>query len=434
MRAVERYMFRDTEHNDPVPSRLTRRLGMTDAIAVGLAAMLPGIFAALGPAVAAAGAWSLLGLALAAVVAWCNGESCAQLAACHPRSGGAYAYGRIRLGPAWGFLAGTAFLVGKVAAAAAVAGAVGAHLFPNGGTAVALLVLAALALVNAAGIRQTAVVSRVGAVVVAVVLVVVGVVALVAGGDGTTTPATAAVEGHLDVRRLLESAALLFFAFGGYARIATLGEEVGAPARVVPRAIRSALAIAAAVYLLTLTAALATLGSAGVASSGAPFRALAEATGIGVLGDVVHVGVVVGAVCGLLSLLTALSRTTFAMAADGELPSVLGGVHPRRRTPNRADIAVFPAVAALVVVGGVPALVGAGALFTLLYYAVANAAALRLTDAERTRPAAQSAVGLGGCLVLASALAPSQIVVAVLVLGAALAARQLASTITKGTA
>lgn len=434
MRAVERYMFRDTEHNDPVPSRLARRLGMTDAIALGLAAMLPGIFAALGPAVAAAGAWSLLGLAVAAVVAWCNGESCARLAVRHPRSGGAYAYGRIRLGPAWGFLAGTAFLVGKVAAAAALAGAVGAHLVPGAGTAVALFVLAVLAVVNGAGIRQTAFVSRVGAVVVGVVLVVVAGVALVAGGDGGTTTTVAAVDGRIDVGRLLESAALLFFAFGGYARIATLGEEVGAPARVVPRAIRSALAIATAVYLLALTAALATLGAAGVASSDAPFRALAEATGIGVLGDIVRLGVVVGAVCGLLSLLAALSRTTFAMAADGELPSALAGVHPHRHTPNRADIAVFPAVATLVVVGGVPALVGAGALFTLLYYAIANASALRPLAGERTRPAARSVVGLGGCLVLASALAPSQIVVAVLVLGAALAARQLASTITKGTA
>ena len=96
--------------------RLARRLGLGDAVAIGLAAMIgAGVFAVWAPAAQSAGAGLIVGLAIAAFVALANAASTAQLAVRYPESGGAYRYGRERLGEWPGFLAGWGFVVGKLA-------------------------------------------------------------------------------------------------------------------------------------------------------------------------------------------------------------------------------------------------------------------------------------------------------------------------------
>src|SRR3954466_8612261 len=121
-------------------TQLQRRLGTGDAVVVGLGAMLgAGIFAALSPAAQAAGSALLLGLAGAAVVAYCNATSSARLAALYPESGGTYVYGRRRLGPFWGYLAGWSFVVGKTASCAAMALTFASYVAPHVARAVAAL-------------------------------------------------------------------------------------------------------------------------------------------------------------------------------------------------------------------------------------------------------------------------------------------------------
>ena len=118
-----------------------------------------GVFSAWGPAAAAAGGWLLIGLLLAAGVAYCNAVASAQLAAQYPTSGGTYVYGRERLGPAWGFLAGWGFVIGKTASSAAMALTFAAYLLPQPGLPQRLLAVAAvigLTAVNYRGITRTA--------------------------------------------------------------------------------------------------------------------------------------------------------------------------------------------------------------------------------------------------------------------------------------
>src|SRR3954454_23997727 len=100
----------------PLPgASLQRRLGVRDAVVVGVGSMIgAGVFSAWGPAAKAAGTGLLLGLVVAAAVALCNATSSAQLAAVHPESGGTYVYARRQLGPAWGHVAGWGFVVGKI--------------------------------------------------------------------------------------------------------------------------------------------------------------------------------------------------------------------------------------------------------------------------------------------------------------------------------
>jgi basic amino acid/polyamine antiporter, APA family len=207
------------------PTRLVRRLGLGDAVVVGLGAMLgTGVFVVWSPAVGDAGGWVLVALALAGLVAACNATSTAALAAVHPESGGAYVYGRERLGRRWGVLAGVAFTVGKTTSCAAAALAVGAYAWPDHARWMAALAVLAVTAANLAGVSRTVAVTRMLLVALGVVLLVVVVQG--ARADGPTAPLPSA--GPLGV---LSAAGLLFFAFAGYARVATLGEEVRDPAR-----------------------------------------------------------------------------------------------------------------------------------------------------------------------------------------------------------
>ncbi|MCX4391680.1 MULTISPECIES: APC family permease [unclassified Streptomyces] len=399
---------------------MKRRLGVSDAVVIGLGSMIgAGIFAALGPAAGAAGSGLLPALALAAVVAYCNATSSARLAARYPQSGGTYVYGRERLGAFWGYLAGWAFVVGKTASCAAMALTVGAYLWPGQAHAVAVAAVAALTAVNYAGVQKSALLTRVIVAVVLAVLAAVAVTALTSAGADT---ARLDIGPDATVTGVLQAAGLLFFAFAGYARIATLGEEVRDPARTIPRAIPIALGITLAVYSLIAVAALTVLGPAGLADAAAPLTDTVRASGASRLVPVVRVGGAVAALGSLLALLLGVSRTTLAMARDRYLPHALATVHPRFGVPHRAELTVGAIVALLAATTDVRGAIGFSSFGVLAYYAIANASAWSLTEEEGRPNRLIPVIGLAGCAALAFALPVSTVVsgTAVLVLGAAL--------------
>ena len=385
---------------------LARRLGVSDAVVIGLGAMIgAGVFSAFAPAAAAAGSGLLIGLAIAAVVAFGNATSSAQLAAQYPTSGGTYVYGRERLGDWWGFLAGWAFVVGKTASCAAMALTFAAYtVSPAYQRPAAVVAVILLAAVNLRGVTRTARLTRVIVTVVLLALAV-AVAAVFLGGAVTLGP------GHLDtVRpssdgraspyRVLQSAGLLFFAFAGYARIATLGEEVRDPRRTIPRAIVSAFAVAVAVYTVVAVAVLLALGPDRLASSRAP---LAEAVAAGRWAwapPVVAVGGAAAALGALLALIAGIGRTVLAMARQGDLSRRLAAVHPRHQVPHRAEIALTMVVCVLVLVTDLRGAIGFSSFGVLLYYLVANLAAFTQTAEHRRFPRWLQVLGAAGCLLL----------------------------------
>ncbi|MEZ3177362.1 APC family permease [Streptomyces pimonensis] len=379
---------------------LRRTLGVGDAVVIGLGSMVgAGIFAALAPAADAAGSGLLLGLAVAAVVAYCNATSSARLAALYPASGGTYVYGRERLGDFWGYLAGWAFVVGKTASCAAMALTVGAYVWPGQAHAVAVAAVVALTAVNYGGVQKSAWLTRVIVGVVLAVLAFVVVVCLTSGeaDAGRLGPGVPGGAGGV-----LQAAGLLFFAFAGYARIATLAEEVRDPARTIPRAIPLALGIALVVYAAVAVAVLSVLGPEGLGGATAPLADAVRAAGVPWLAPVVRVGAAVAALGSLLALILGVSRTTLAMARDRHLPGVLAVVHPRFHVPHRAELAVGAVVAVLAATVDVRGAIGFSSFGVLAYYAVANASAWTLDSRPVTRVV--PAVGFAGCLVLAFSL------------------------------
>ena len=412
---------RDVTGATPDPG-LVRRLGLGDAVVLGLGSMLgAGVFAAFGPAAAAAGSGLLIALGLAGLVAYANATSSARLAARHPESGGTYVYGRRRLGETWGFVAGWGFVVGKTASCAAMALTLGTYAWPEHARLVAAAAVVVVTAVNYLGVAKTAGVTR-----VLVVLTLAALAAVVAGAIANPGASPQRLTDWFPAGPLgvLQAAGLLFFAFAGYARIATLGEEVRDPARTIPRAVPLALGIVVAVYAVVGVSALAAVGPAALAASPTP---LATAVGSDALAAVVRGGAAVAAAGVLVSLLAGVGRTTLAMARDRELPPALAAVHPRYRVPHRAEVLVGLVVLTLVLLTDLRTAIGFSSLAVLVYYAIANLAALTLAGSGRRGPADLLAgVGLVGCLVLAATLPPASVLAGVGVLLAGLAGRALA--------
>ncbi|GAA1721221.1 APC family permease [Isoptericola hypogeus] len=412
-------------------TELARRLTTADAVVVGLASMIgAGVFAAFAPAARAVlptgtGAALLLALAVAAVVAYGNATSSAQLAAQYPTSGGTYVYGRERLGPWWGYMAGWGFVVGKTASCAAMALTFAAYAAPAGWErAVAALAVVALAAVNYRGVTRTA---RLARWVVALVLLALAVWTAVAWGGSSVEPVATSVEpvettngvstlrpaqggagstGEV-VYSVLQAAGLLFFAFAGYARVATLGEEVRDPRRAIPRAIVGALGGAVVVYAVVAVTLLAALGLDGTAATTTP---LADAVdGSPWAGVVVRVGAAAASLGALLALVAGVGRTTLAMAREGDLPRWLSAVHPRFLVPHRAEVAVAAVVVALVLTVDLRGAIAFSSFGVLVYYAVANASAWTQTGEHRRYPRWLQALGLAGCAVLVVTLPPGAV-------------------------
>jgi APA family basic amino acid/polyamine antiporter len=353
-----------------------------------------GVFVALGPAVGRTGTFVVWAVLLAALVAGLNALASARLATRLPAAGGTYVFARERLGPAWGHLAGWVFVVGKTASCAAMALAVGAHLAPDHATVLALLAVVVLTAVDLAGARRSADALTASAVLV---VLVVGTSSLLLLGEAPRDTDTGQA---IDLQAVPQAAALLFFAFAGYARLATLGEEVRDPERTIPRAVAVSFAVVTVLYLAA-GAAVARVLPPDVA--GTSDRALADAVdtlGHPGLTAAVAVVAVVAAGGALLSLLGGVSRTTLAMSRDRHLPHLLAR-ESSRGVPAAAQVAVaVVVVAALPWIGAVDA-VAASSGCVLVYYALTNAAAFTL-DGALLR--ALAALGLVGCVLLVLSL------------------------------
>ena len=412
---------------------LARKLDTRDAVVIGLGSMIgAGVFLAFGPAAGAAGAGLLIGLALAAAVAYCNAVSSAQLAAQYPTSGGTYVYGRERLGEWWGFLAGWGFVVGKTASCAAMALTFAAYAVDGPRwlqRVVALAAVLALAAVNYHGITRTARLARVLVAGSLLALFVFLLAVLTGGGGATSNLGGLGSLGDGGLHGALQAAGLLFFAFAGYARIATLGEEVVDPERTIPRAIPIALGITIAVYAAVGLAALAAAGPDALAASTHPLTTAVEAAGAAWAAPLVRVGAAVASLGALLALIAGLGRTGLAMARNGDLPRWLDSVHRRHGVPDHAELAVAAAAGVLVLTTDLRGAIGFSSFGVLTYYAVANAAAYTQSKEHRRWPRILNVAGLVGCVAFVASLPLSSVAAGVAVIAVGLAGRRLIARI-----
>jgi basic amino acid/polyamine antiporter, APA family len=399
------------------PSRLARRLRTTDAVFIGLGSMIgAGIFAAAGPAADAAGTGLLIGVLIAGVLAFLNAATMAQLAALYPESGGAYVYGRKRLGLVWGFLAGWGFVIGKLASCTAMALTFAYYAAPSYARPIAVLSVLVLTAVNYMGVRKTAFATK---IIVGLVLFSLSVVVFAALSGGGADPSR--LSGWFDrggIPGALQAAGIMFFAFAGYARIATLGEEVIDPKATIPKAIVISLGVTLVIYLVVISAAVLSVDIEALAKSKAPLVLAVESGRFSFLSPLIRIGACLASLGVLLSLLAGVSRTAFAMAANRDLPHLLSAVHPVHKVPHRAELAVGIIVGSIVAVADLRTAIGFSSFAILTYYGIANAAALTLERGERSWPRWMSVAGFISCTVIAVNLPIVSVIGGVLVFGA----------------
>lgn len=406
---------------EPVKPALRRELGLVDATLVGVGAILgAGLFVVTGQAAEVAGPSLLLGLLIAGIAAACNALSSAELAATYPKAGGAYEYGYEKLHPLAGFAAGWLFCVSKLSAAGVVALTFAMYLSvlvqfgPVSEPVVAVLLVVCLTVANLFGIRK---IGRLNGVIVAIT---VGAILYFIAGMVPLAKVTAfqpfAPHGVVGVT---QSAALLFFAFTGYARVATLGEEVRDPERTIPRAIILALSCASLLYIF---ACVGMIAGGGIRSSeewgdNPPMFIAAHRSLLPVTPGILSLGAVTATAGVLLSQLLGVSRVLLAMGRRGDLPGVFARVSQNYGVPFVGVLFCGTVVVLLALFGTLKVITATATFAILLYYAVANLAALRLTGEQKRYPRAVAYVGLAACLLLAASLPPTVIATGCLVLG-----------------
>lgn len=396
-------------------THLKRELGPPGAVLMGLGAMLgTGVFVSIGFGAGIAGPAVVLALLLAAGLATCNAFSSAQLAASHPVSGGTYEYGYRYLRPWLGFSAGWMFLCAKTASAATAALGFaayllqllgfgeGVHALVAGGAAISITLLV-LGGIRRSNVANVAIVSVTLAALVA--FIVAGLPPVVASGTDRFVPLFGGADGGTSAPAFFHATALMFVAFTGYARIATLGEEVRAPRRTIPRAIAWTLAVSAIVYVGVAIVGIGLLGADGfgraAVGEAVPLVVAARMVAAGWLAPLVAVGAATAMLGVLLNLVLGLSRVALAMGRQGDLPPRFARVDAQRSTPSAAVVGVGIAVTALALTASIETSWTFSAFTVLLYYAITNLAALQLPDEDRLYPRTVAIIGLAGCLFLA---------------------------------
>jgi APA family basic amino acid/polyamine antiporter len=396
---------------------MSNQLRLYEAVFVGIAAMLgAGVFVVFAPAASLAGFLLPIAVVLAGIVAFLNARSVSTLAAQVSRPGGAYSYAQVYLSQNWAFLAGSSFLIGKIASSAAIALAVSGYLFPEQRILVAVLSVVAMATINILGINRTALGSVVLGGITLVFLVFAIIVSLVSFPSERITQ-SAELQGF----GVLTAAAIIFFAFAGYARVATLGDELRDSKRNTPRAVGISFAVVFSIYLAFSFVMPAVLGDRLIFSI-APMVDLLNVALPQFPSEVVVITAGIASLGSLLALLAGMSRTASVMGEDAELPKLFALRGGPGNAPWFAELTISLVVIVLILSGDLVWAIGLSSFAILTYYAVANLASFR-QPASENRSRASSLAGLMLCLAIGLSVPIESLLVGVFLVAAVVGLR-----------
>lgn len=391
-------------------NKLIRAVGVKGAVMMGMGSIVgTGVFVSLGLAAGLTGAAMVFALFLAGCLAVCNGLSTAQLAASHPVSGGTYEYGYKYAHPWLGYMAGWLFMAAKSASAATAAIGFGGYftrvleIQAVAPWQIGLIAAGLVVLVTAFGIKRSNITNI---LIVSVTLVSLIIFVLVVGPEVDPNNFSPFfknfAENKAPVSAFFEAAALMFVAYTGYGRIATLGEEIHNPVRNIPKAITATLALSFLIYMLVAIVAVGAAGAerfyTATVNEAAPLEVIATLVGHPWIANVLAIGAMTAMLGVLLNLVLGLSRVVFAMGRKGDLPSFFSRVEPKHGTPIVGILTSGAIILALVFMKDVKSTWSFSAFTVLFYYAITNISALRLPKERRLYPRIFAWMGLFGCL------------------------------------
>ncbi len=404
------------------PNSLKRVLGLNDAIGVGLGAIIgAGIFVVTGVAAGVSGASFIVGLMIAGLIASFNGLSSAQLAAVYPQSGGTYEYGYQLLNPSFGFSAGWMFIISKLSAAGIVAIGFGSYFhqlvpaFTPLTYSIAAVVI--LTVANLVGIKKAGTVNQ-----IIVLVTLLSLLYFIVGGIGSVKASNFTPFAPFGIMGIAESTAILFFAFTGYARIATLAEEVVEPKKTIPRAVIITITSAIVLYAAVSVVATGAIGAEGMSQSKSPLQVASEAMSAPAISVIITIGASTAMLGVLLSQILGISRMLLAMGRRNDLPHLFEKIHSKTSVPHIGILFTSVVILAITTLGTFDFVVRAATFTILLYYSITNIAAIRQPNQQQLYSKAVPYLGLVGCIAMSISLPLSVIIsgVALLAIGFAM--------------
>lgn len=383
---------------------LLRTLGLKDAVGIGLGAIIgAGIFVVTGIAAGVSGPAFIISLLIAGIVASFNALSSAQLAAIYPQSGGTYEYGYRLLNPAFGFSAGWMFLISKLAAAGVVAIGFGSYFYQlvpiASPISISVVAVIFLTIVNYFGVKKAGILN-----LVIVAITILSLLYLVFSGIPKVTPNNFKPFAPFGISGIAEATALLFFAFTGYARIATLAEEVSEPKKTIPKAIIITIITAILLYVAVSVVAIGAIGAESMASSKSPLQLVAKSLTTPAIHTIITIGASTAMLGVLLSQILGISRMMLAMGRRKDLPPIFQKVHKHYRVPHIGIVITGVLILLLTLIGSFEFILRTAAFTILLYYSITNIAALKQPREERLFGKLIPILGLLGCLAMSVSL------------------------------
>lgn len=379
-------------------SGLRPALGLIDATAISVGAIIgAGIYVVIGIVAGLAGPALVISMILAAAVALFTALSFAELSAWLPKEGSVYEFSYRLISPFAGFLAGWMYMLGNAFAGAAVSLGFAfyfSELFPFSNTKiVALLLCLAFSVINFFGIRQSA---ELNDVLVAAKLLILSFFVILGLGY-------IRIENFLPFAPsgagIVYGACYIFFAFGGFARVSVLAEEIEDAEHNVPKAILLSLLVSTIFYLLIGTVAVGLVGSSVLAASSSPLAEAVMATHNPFAVLVISMGGLLATASVLLTSVLAVSREAYAMALRGALPSSFGKLHPVHGTPHLSIWISGLLMALLVLLINLEKVVAVSTFGLLFYYFLANVSNAKLRS-MKSKSLVLPILGATSCLAL----------------------------------
>lgn len=379
--------------------RLKPTLGLFDATAISVGAIVgAGIFVVTGIAAGLAGPALTISMVIAAVISLFTALSFVELTAWQPKEGSIYEYTYQLISPFAGFLTGWMWIISNTFAGAAVSLGFANYLcalfpvLPSNWVAAFLCIL--FTVLNFFGIRQSALLNN---ILVAAKLSILGL--FVVYGLMYVDSSNFASFNPLQLG-VLSGAFYIFFAYGGFARVAVVAEEVKDAKRNVPRAILISLAISTIVYIFVGLVAVGLIGAPKLAESNSPLTEAISATGNSLAVYTVSAGGLIATASVLLTSILGVSRMAYAMARRKDLPQALNKLHPEYNTPYYSIWILGAAMALLVLFVDIARVVAVSTFALLFYYTLANVSALRLKVENRVYPKIVPFLGAATCITL----------------------------------
>jgi len=379
----------------------SRTLTKRNSLYLGLSSMIgAGLFYNLAPTSKISSYSTILGLILASTLAFANASSSAQLASLYPQTGGTYLYANKVLGKLPGNIAGIVFILGKTVSCVAIALTLGNYISPIYGKELGVGLSVIVFLIGYQGITKTAALARWFVLIVISILVFFCIAILMTPSTNIAIPL---LEGF-SASNLFLSAAIWFFAFTGYSRLATYGEEVKNPETIIPSSILTGLGITVTIYLFVNWLSLAIIGPEVVANSNTPLLVAMDVSVMSDFSFLIVFASTIATASVFLALLPAISRIYVAMSRDGILPNIFSKIHNKNNSAYVSELFVLLTVVVGIYTINITNAIKLSALFILIYYSLTNLSVIKLEKNQRLYSVSIAYYGLLMCMILGFSL------------------------------